>query len=78
MNTGTGTTSSSTSNNQHQHQHQQQSTNKNQKDLFNYAIADMTITTSMKELVSQSPFMDARGRFYVSMRETYLVLSLGS
>jgi hypothetical protein len=33
----------------------------------------MTITTSMKEIVSQSPFMDARGRFYVWMRETYAI-----
>ena len=47
--------------------------NHNRKDLFKYAIAETTITTSMKDIISRSPFMDSRGRFYVSSTETYAV-----
>ncbi len=62
-------------NNRHQthHAHAHQHNNRHQKDLFNYAVADTTSTISMKELVSKSPFMDQRGRFYVSSRDTYAI-----
>ncbi len=45
----------------------------NPKNLGNYAIAESTITMNIKDLVDRSPFMDARGRFYVSSRESYAI-----
>ncbi|KAG7366378.1 phospholipid-translocating P-type ATPase, flippase [Nitzschia inconspicua] len=34
---------------------------------------DMTVSTSVKELVARSPFLDPRGRFYVGSRQTAAV-----
>ncbi len=59
------------SNSKNQKNHGNQ--NNNRQDFYNYAIADTTITTSMKDIVNRSPFMDSRGRFYVSSKETYAI-----